>query len=120
MSRIAELLKKIRIDPQTEDGEAHWETVDLLGDYHQANIVWSPNSLTIEQTVKSALTQEEQQNRFVSWGVSDGGRLLLREHKGFPEDISGSLAILKFIKQQLEAGASPSIKQDTIFKGPKI
>lgn len=120
MSRIAELLKKIRINPQTEEGVAQWETTDLLGDHHQANIIWSANSLTIEQTVKSALTQEEQQNRFVSWSISESGRLLLKEHKGFPEEVSGSLAILNFIKQQLEAGASPTIKQDTIVKGPKV
>lgn len=106
MSRINELLKKIRIVSSEPSGVAHWESLDLLGDRHLASISWSENSLRIEKGVE--INGSIEPSFAAYWEVSPKGRLLLKESTGLPDQL-GSSDALQYIRQNLETGAPPTI-----------
>jgi len=118
MKRITDLLKKLRIATSSDEGEAIWNSQDLLGDQHRAHIAWSPTTLTVTKTVE--MNGDFHNNFCASWAVSEKGRLLLKDHQGFPSYVSSSAEVFEFIRQQLESGDAPleqSHPLTTVAKG---
>lgn len=106
MSRIQEMLKKLRVS-SGDAGSAQWSSSDLLGDSHQAQLDWSPTSLSVTKQVVS--NGSVQPDFVVRWEVSEKGRLLLKSSDGVPSDVAGSLAVFNFVRQQLEGGNPPVV-----------
>lgn len=115
MSRINELLKKIRIVSSESSGDAHWESHDLLGDRHLASISWSESFLKIEKGVE--IKGNIEPSFTAHWEVSAKGRLLLKESTGMPDQL-GSSEAFEYVRQNLESGAPPVVAPIvTISKG---
>ena len=112
MNRISDLLKKIRISDATLEGEAHWESQDLLGDRHSAVISWSEKSLKVQKGVDLNGTFEP--SLCVQWEVSPKGRLLLKDFSGLPPQSTSSEAF-HYVRQSLENGQAPVV----IVSSPK-
>lgn len=114
MNKIKELLKKIRVVANQEEGQAHWESADLLGDRHCAIISWSKNFLKVEKSVE---VNGSFESSFVAhWEISEKGRLLLKECSGIPPQF-GSGEAFEHVRQNLECGIAPIIVSATTSKG---
>ena len=114
MNKIKELLKKIRVVANQDDGQAHWEAQDLLGDRHCAVISWSENFLKVEKSVE---VNGFLESLFVThWEISEKGRLLLKECSGLPPQL-GSSEAFEHVRQSLESGVAPTVVSATTSKG---
>lgn len=114
MNKIKELLKKIRIFASQDDGQAHWEAPDLLGDRHCAVISWSEKFLKVEKSVE--VNGSFEPSFMAYWEVSKKGRLLLKDCSGLPTEL-GSSDAFEHVRQNLESGIAPTIVSVTNAKG---
>ncbi len=114
MNKIKELLKKMRVFANQDDGQAHWESQDLLGDRHYAVISWSEKILKVEKSVE--VNGSFEPSFVAQWEVSEKGRLLLKDCSGIPNQL-GSGEAFEHVRQNLESGDAPTIVSLTTSKG---